>query len=252
MLKFAVDKIEDVEEPLRPLYDKSEDGKFRLKVDGAVDKSKIDEFRTTNITVMKERDEFKKALDKFGSVDVEKYQQMLEQEEKIKSKKLIDEGKIEELLAERTKAMKAKLEGDVGTLTTQVTQLRTRLEKTLIDSELSKNAVESGCLDTAIEDIIWRGRQVFSLRDDKVVPLKEGAVWYGSDGVTPMSMKEWLGQLAASAPHLFKQSKGGGSSNTGSAVGAGGASKKSDLKTAAEKAAYISKNGRDKYLSLPA
>lgn len=48
-----------------PLYAEREGG-WVLDVDGVVDKSKVDEFRTTNVTLLKERDDLKKRFCHFA------------------------------------------------------------------------------------------------------------------------------------------------------------------------------------------
>jgi hypothetical protein len=61
-LKYETNTIEDLPEPLRELYEQTEAGSFRLSVDGAVPKTKLDEFRDNNISLAKERDKLAKAL----------------------------------------------------------------------------------------------------------------------------------------------------------------------------------------------
>jgi len=46
-------------------------------------------------------------------------------------------------------------------------------------------------------------------------------VKYGRDGVTPLTVSEWVETLVTAAPHLFEGSAGGGASGSGSG-GAGG------------------------------
>ena len=59
LLKFIVDTLEGVDQTVASLYEKQEDGKFRLNVEGAVPREKLDEFRNTNIELLKKVDAFK-------------------------------------------------------------------------------------------------------------------------------------------------------------------------------------------------
>lgn len=212
-LKYQVDDINTVPEAFRGEYTKDDaTGKYRLAVEGAVAKERVDEFRTNNIALQNRLDELK-------DVDPKEYRRLLDESRKNKDKKMIDEGKLEELLNERTHEMKTKLEGDLNAERAEKTKYQQRLESVLIDSELSRAAVEAGCLETALDDIINRGRAVYKLKDDNVVPMKGESIVYGEDGETPMTMKEWLTKLAKTAPHLFKQSKGGGAAKSGTQTG---------------------------------
>ena len=47
------------------------------------------------------------------------------------------------------------------------------------------------------------------------MPYEEGAVRYGKDGITPMSIEEWTDNLVHEAPHLFEISAGSGASTNG-------------------------------------
>ena len=43
----------------------------------------------------------------------------------------------------------------------------------------------------------------------------------GKDGITPMTLDEWVDQQVADAPHLFESNSGGGAGGSGSQHGAG-------------------------------
>ena len=58
-LKFKFKTKDEIPADHLPLY-AERDGGWMLDVEGAVDKSKLDEFRHTNVSLLKERDELKK------------------------------------------------------------------------------------------------------------------------------------------------------------------------------------------------
>lgn len=243
-LKSVIETLEGVPEALHTYYAKSDDGKFRLQAEGLVEKSKLDEFRTNNVSLLKQ-------LEGFKDVNVDEYLQLKEEARKIRDKKLIDAGKLDELVEERVQEMRSKLTGERDTESNRAKTLAARLETVLIDNEIAKVAVAAGCVETALDDIIYRGRQVFRLHNDVVTPMDGDKILYSADGSTPLSIKDWLSGLSSKAPHLFKQSQGGGANGGGRQGGATTINKKSELKTAAAKAQFITEHGREAYLDLP-
>ena len=104
-----------------------------------------------------------------------------------------------------------------------------------------------------MSDFVNRGKALFRLKDGVAMPLRGDEVVYGESGVEPLTMKEFGKTLAETAKHLFKPSVGGGANNIGNGgTGSNAVKSKEDLKTAAEKAAYIGKHGRVAFLELPA
>ena len=248
-LKYEVEKLDDVDESLRSLYTEA-NGKYVLAVDGVVPKQKLDEFRNNNIALAKERDEL---LQKYGDVDPELYRKLADEHNKLKEKKLIDAGKVDELIEERIKAMRASLEQERDTYKEQLSTARQRLEKMMIDNEAARLAVEMGCVDTALDDIVLRARMQFKLDgNDRAIAVDGDKTIYGADGVTPLTIKEWMSSLTKSAPHLFKQSTGGGAAGSNRGAGTTGIRSKADFKSISDKVKYIEEHGQEAYLSLPA
>lgn len=202
MLKFVIDTLDSVPEAVRSHYTER-DGKFVLGVEGVVPKERLDEFRNNNV-------DLKKRLEVFDGVDVEKYRSLTEQEAKIREKKLIDAGKVEELLAERVGSMKSEHDKQIQALTAANQAATGQLEKLVIDGSIRDQAIKAGVRPTAIDDVLLRGRSVFRLQDGKAVPMDGDKPIYGKSG-DPMGIDEWVGSLTDRAPHLFEPSQGGGS-----------------------------------------
>ena len=70
-LKFKFKSKDDVPAEHLPLY-AERDGARLLDVDGAVEKSKLDEFRNTNVSLLKERDDLKKRFEGIDPDEVRK------------------------------------------------------------------------------------------------------------------------------------------------------------------------------------
>jgi hypothetical protein len=216
-LKYKIAKLEDVEEKYRDLYE-AKDGAFVLSAEGAVGSDKLAEFRDNNVELKRQLEEL---AEKFKDIDPAKARELLAESKKITDKKMIESGKVEELLTERTAALRADLEGKNKNLTTLLEKATTQLERLVVDNAIQSEAVKLGVRETAVDDVLLRGRQLFKVKDGVAVPLDpNGKVIYGKDGVNPQSIPEWLSGLSTTATHLFKESKGGGTQTT--LNGAGG------------------------------
>lgn len=242
MLKYKIKKLEDVEEQYRPFY-KEQDGVFVLQVEGATDKARLDEFRTNNITLREQMDAMKA---QFEGLDPEEARKALEERQKLRDKKLLEAGKVDELLAERTAAMKAEYEKQIGKLTKELTGATGQLERLLIDNAIQTESAKAGVRTTALEDVLLRGRARFKLQDGKAVPVdQDGKVIFGKDGTNPQSISEWLADLAPAAPHLFEASTGGGAKPgpTGQAGQKQMKRKDWEAKDPASKSAFLKEGG---------
>lgn len=202
MFKFIINALADVDENLRQYYVPTDDGKFRLNVEGAVPRAKLDEFRENNIQLTKE-------LKKFEGIDPAKYQEALD---KAASAKTDDD--LEALVTARTKAMTEQHQKIVGELNEKLNSTQSSLNNFRVSGEIKDVALQMGANPKALPDILHRASSIYRLHEDRVVPFdSKGQVIYGTDGVNPRSPAEWVRELAVDAPHLFEQTKGGGASN---------------------------------------
>jgi hypothetical protein len=207
-LKFVLDNIDDLDDSVKALYSKHTDGKFYLDVDGAVSKSKVDEFRDNNISLKQQIEEL---TDKYGNIDLDKYQELMDKAALDDGKKRITMDKVDEIVSERTTAMKEEHENQLSALTSARDGLSDQLNGLLIDGAVRSAALESKVRTAALEDVVLRAKQTFKVVDGKAVAHdSEGKVLYGKDGSNPLSTSEWIGGLKTSAPHLFETSSGGG------------------------------------------
>jgi len=201
------------------------DGNYYLQVEGMVPqerydevKSKVDEFRENNVSLLKKRDELVAQIEKYGQWTPEAIADL-----EVKAKAGgVDESKLKELVdsevSKRTSKMQEENEKTVNELTGNNSKMQEKLRILAVDNELKSIAVESGVRASAIPDILLRGRGVFHYENDSVVAKNEkGDIIYGKDGKTSQSMAEWLGELKQNATHLFEESTGtGGKHKSGS------------------------------------
>lgn len=205
---FIVDSLDKVPEATRSLYVPQGD-KFVLDVDGAVPKTKLDEFRNNNVELLKQ-------LDKFKDVDPVKYKELQGIQAQLDEKKLIDAGKIDEVVNQRVDAMKRDYDGKLTAAENDKKVMSRQLETLLIDNTVRAEAVKNGVLATAVDDVLLRAKAVFTIKDGQPVALDaKGQVVYGKDGTTPMSIGDWLVELKQNAVHLFPGSVGAGSRGSG-------------------------------------
>ena len=220
MLKFVLSSLEGLDEATAKLYKKEDDGKYYLQVEGAVAKSRLDEFRDKNV-------ELSRKLETFKDVDPVEFPKMktkiTELEAQLAKKgDALTEEEINKLLQDRTKKMRDDYEVKLKESGDTVVTLNGRLESLIVDGAIRSAAVASEVAKTAVEDVVTRARSVFKLKDNKATPLDDkGQIIYGKNGADPMTPTEWIKGLKSEAPHLFTQPKGGGAGGGGGG-GAGG------------------------------
>lgn len=216
MLKLVLESLDGLAESVAALYEKGADGKFHLQTEedeGA--KAKIAEFRENNIKLAKELDQMKK---KFDGVDLEELQAMKKKLQAIDDKKMIEAGKIDELVAQKVERMRLDYEEQIKQLKAAIDEREKslgsttqRLSEVLIDSEITKAVNAVGVVrKEAMRDILARGRQTWRLEDGKPVPKEGDRLLYGKDGKDPLTFDEWAQALVMQAPFLFETSGGGG------------------------------------------
>jgi hypothetical protein len=219
MLKLVIDSVDDIPEGMSTAYEEK-GGKFHLKLtDEVVPKSQVTEFRNNNINLLKEKEELAAKLGKFDGVDMEAYNKALKAAQDAADNKLLDAGKVDEVVDKRTERMRADFEGQTAALNTRIEaltgdkdKLTGQLSNVLIDSQIQQAINEVGKPRAgATQDILSRGRSLFKLIEGKPVPVGvDGNPIFGKDGKAPMTFTEWATGLKESAGFLFDSASGGG------------------------------------------
>jgi len=236
MPDISFDTLEAIPEGLREGA-KQVDGKFVVKV---VPAAKLDEFRETNVAIVKERDAlklFKEALAPVVGEDpvahAARVRELHQLEQQVKDGALKGTDAISKEVQDRVAQMKADFERQNGDLATRLSTAEQkavaaeeRYNRSIVDRAVTQAVVDetSGALPSALPDILTRAYNVFKVDASGKLVAKDGeAVIYGGDGASPMTPKEWLAKLKVNAPYFFKNSSGGGA-NGGNGLdnGAGG------------------------------
>ena len=218
-LKFKFKSREEIPAELANLYVERE-GAFVLDAEGVVEKTKLDEFRTGNVALRKELEDFKT---RFDGIDPEEVRKLAEEKRKLE---LQAQGhkpeELDRLVGERIKGLKADWDKQLSTVTGERDSLTSRLTAIQIDQGVLTVATKRGLRPTAIPDITARARLVFKLVNGapRAFEADGTTVRYGKDGVTPMTLEEWVDAQTSDAPHLFEANAGGGAASNG-AGGAG-------------------------------
>jgi len=222
-LKFKFKSREEIPAELANLYVERE-GAFVLDAEGVVEKAKLDEFRTTNLALTKERDELKQ---RFEGIDPEEVRKLSEEKLRLEEEKQLKAGEVEKVMEQRIKNLREEWDKQVKALSGERDSLTSRLTAIQIDQGVTTAATKRGLRPTAIPDITARARLVFKLVNGapRAFEVDGTTLRYGKDGVTPMTLEEWVEAQVADAPHLFESNAGGGAA--GNASGGSGGSQRS-------------------------
>jgi len=222
-LNFKVAKLDEVPAEARGFY-VEKDGAFVLDVAGVADKARLDEFRANNITLA---NELKALQQRFAGINPDEVRQLAAEKQRLEEERQLKAGELDKVVESRIKGLKAEWEQQVTSLTTERDALNTRLVKVQIDQGVITAATKRGLRPSAIPDITARARQVCRLVQGvpQVVEADGQTVRYGRDGVSPMTLEEWVDTQVSDAPHLFESNagSGGGGATSPYRNGSGGA-----------------------------
>ena len=197
------------------------EGAFVLDAEGVTEKAKVDEMRNHNIELRKQIDEHKA---RFEGIDPEEVRRTAEEKRKLE---LEAQGhkpeEVEKIVVERVKGLKADWDKQFSTVTAERDSLTSRLTAIQIDQGVITTATKRGLRPTAIPDITARARSVFKLVNGAPRAFEADGVTvrYGRDGITPMTLEEWVEAQTTDAPHLFESNAGGGAAGHPAGGGTG-------------------------------
>jgi hypothetical protein len=218
-LKLKYESKAEIPAELQSLYAEREGG-WELDCDGVADKAKLDEFRNNNTALLKQVQELKQ---RFEGIDPDEVRKLAEQKQRLEEERQLKAGEVDKVIESRVKGLRADWEKQVAGLTSEREALNARLTAIQIDQGVISAATKRGLRPTALTDITSRARSVFKLVNGapRAFEVDGQTVRYGRDGVTPMTLEEWVDAQVSDAPHLFESNAGSGAASNGSG-GAGG------------------------------
>ena len=123
-LKFKFKTRDEIPADQAALY-VERDGGWVLDAEGVVEKSKLDEFRSSNVTLMKERDELKQ---RFDGIDPEEVKKLAAEKQRLE---LLAQGhkpeEVERIVQSRLKTAKSEWEKQLSAVSTERDSLKARL-----------------------------------------------------------------------------------------------------------------------------
>ena len=213
-LKFKYKSKDEVPAEHAALY-VERDGAFVLDAEGAVDKARVDEFRSNNLALKKQLDDL---AAKYEGIDPDAVKTLLAEKAKLEEEKLIKDGEVEMLVEKRTKGIVSDMEKRLHRAEQQASALSAQLLEKEIDRNVVEAATKLGLRASAIPDIKARARNIFKIVGGAVAAVEADGKTpvYGQDGATPLTFDEWVARQVVEAPHLFESSVGGGAVGHGS------------------------------------
>lgn len=227
-IKAVVENLEEVSEGLRENYTLGDDGKYHLSVEGGEDITGLKR------ALAAERQAAKDAtarLKEYGDIDPAKAKELRdkaaaaeEEARKEREARALAEGKIEEVLASRTEAMRREFNAREKSLSDKLEETSSELSRKsqeLTDYKIRNEVMaainEAGVpRKDAMVDILARAKATWRMSEEgtPIAYNTDGTMKLGKDGRSPMTAIEWAQELCTLAPHLFEPSTGGGAKGT--------------------------------------
>src|SRR4051794_25613813 len=185
-LKYKYEKQADVPQEVTQLYSE-QNGAYLLNVEGAVDRTKLDEFQKEKISLLNQLDEVKR---RYEGIDPEAVRKLEAEKQKLEEQQALKAGEVERVIESRLKSFQSVHEKQVKDLAAERDALVARLSEIQIDQGVVGVAARYKLHPTAIPDITARARQTFRLV--KGVPTafaSDGQSFRpGKDGISPMTL----------------------------------------------------------------
>lgn len=223
-IALLVDSLDSVDESIKNFYTQTDDGKYRLDLDGYEDPKGLKSALEKERQAAKEASKAVKELqEKYKGIDPDKVKSLLSKLENDEEAKLLAEGKIDEVVNKRIEKQRAELERQVKDALTKSEQAELRaknFEQQVLDNAIRAAAAKAGLHQHAIEDALFRARTMFQLDENgNAIQIDSDgeSVVLGKDGKSPYNPLEWLEEMKEKAPHWYPASNSGGGSggNTG-------------------------------------
>ncbi len=180
--------------------------------------------KSKNEELIGEKRAIQDKLKDFGDLDPKKAEAALAFFDKNEKARMLADGEFEELLAKETSTIRsdfdaklAEMESSLDTAKVEGTEYKTKFHAKMIDDSLRDVAAELGVQQSAVEDVLLKGRSLFTLAaDGKSVEARdaEGKLVQSQDGII-LTPTEWVKSLKTTSPHYWPPSKGAGASGTG-------------------------------------
>lgn len=257
-LKAVVEDLETIPEAQRELY-KEQDGKYVLDAE-VDDHPAVRGLKSAHERVKEEERKARERLKQFGDVDPERVQQMLRDAEEREQERAKKAGEFDQLKSQLVEKHQAELKKATERGGVIERALHHALAESVAVQEIAK---AKGSTKLLLPHVL---KQIKIVEDESatepaarfraVVVDSKGNPRVGDAQGTPMTIAALIAEFRENQDFAgaFQGSGASGSGAAGSdrpAGPAGTVRTKADLKTDAQKAAYIGKHGRQAFIDLP-
>lgn len=207
-------------DPIKNEYKKNGEGNYVLDLaEGVVPKAQLDQMRDRNIIILRERDGAISRLKGYESIgDLETITELKGKEQDLLDDKLVKKGKIDEVITQKTEAMRKDYEKKLADATQAQDELNHKLSSLMIDQEATKEATRLGVRGTGIPLVVQQVRARARMENGHpVLYTDEGKKDYNAKS-QEKTVAEYVEELATAMPFLLEPNEGGRSP----AGGAGG------------------------------
>lgn len=255
-LKAKVKTLEEVEEAFRPLYEAAEDGDGFLLVPDGVEDIVAPGLKRNQADILREKKALAKKLEALEGIDPELYHRLVQEETERAAHKAKESGEYEKLRQQIVADSAAK----IAKAQEVSEKLRKRLVDSTRDSAISRAlATVPGARPALLLPILREMVRVEEVDEEfrAVVVDASGTVRVIPATGEHMTPEQLIKELAASDDYAGAfdapvRSGTGSSTRSDDAPGrAGRARSVKELRTDADKAAYIEKYGLDAFKALP-
>jgi Txe/YoeB family toxin of Txe-Axe toxin-antitoxin module len=258
-LKLIIDKLEDVDEALRPLYEEK-DGKFQLAVEGIEDASGLKKALNSERQQRAAFEKKVKAWEALGKTP-EEIAELTAAAQQAEEDKLKGAGEWEKLKAQMNDAHKRALDAKdaaIAAKDAEIAGMRASLERHLIVAQATAEIAAAKGEPELLLPVVQRFMKVNEENGNystQIVDAK-GDPRVDAKG-NPLSLSALMAELKANEKY-GRAFEGSGSSGSGMPPGGGNGGviprgiTRSSFKTEKERAAFVDEHGVDAYRNLPA
>lgn len=217
-----------------PLFDFIEDTDLKEKAENAhklavdtltVDlttsaKTQVDEavkgLKAKNVEILDEKKVLQTSLKVFDGFNIDDAKIAGDFYAKNKDAEFLKDGTVDELIEKKTsqlnsdhEAAMTELNGKFDAATAHGATYQGLFESKVIDDGLKIEAIKQGMRPEALEDVVLRGRGVFSLDANKLIEARdsEGKLAVTEDKKV-LTVKNWVEGLKTTSPHYWPGSEG--------------------------------------------
>ena len=171
-------------------------------------KTKLAEFRDNNRGLNSKVTEFETKLRGLEGLDPVKYNEMQAELAALKTKGVSKADDVSEVIRKALETHLTPLKAQLDEMTQREAAAQQQIAYNNLENYLVETGRRLGVQETAINDFINRGIQVFDL--DGNAMNGEEPVYSKKNPAQPLTIDEWAESLTSEAPHLFRPSNGGG------------------------------------------